>query len=514
MRRPLLTEEFWRRPGVHRLLFALAAAGVLFAKLGQTHLANYDDCFYAQKAKEMLRAGDWLTPTWAGEVRVENPPLFLWLMMLSYLALGVTNYAAILPSALAGVLCVVAVHRLAGELGMDDFAAWSAAFVLVTTQYFMKFAKHAMFDVFLALLFVLALLAYRRALTAERRWYLVVGLCTGAGILTKSVMGLFPLAVVVLHLVWTRRARELAQPWFAAGVATALATGLAWYAYQWGAYREELIGQYGWLLVSRAGAAASKPTAWWNVFDYFVSLGRNYWPWAPLALAGLWLAGRRAFAREAGGPAAAPPLDRDAARLLLVWLLVSIGVMSLAREKKLWYIMPAFPAFALLAAAAAAAWLRDPARRRTVMRGGYALLGVVALALNLTPLPASVDRRPDLQAVALAARDLVPAGERVLNLDAGYDSTNPQFLFYSDRSLTRPTRGPRGRAPRARRRRPRAADASRLRRRRGRRLGGLSGGLRLGRLAAGEGRAAGAAHPHPGRPLPLAGGAACVRLRA
>ena len=445
MRRPLLTEEFWRRPGVHRGLFALAAAGLLFAKLGQTHLANYDDCFYAQKAKEMLRAGDWLTPTWAGEVRVENPPLFLWLVMLSYLALGVTNYAAILPSALAGVLCVVAVHRLAGELGMDDFAAWSAAFVLVTTQYFMKFAKHAMFDVFLALLFVLALLAYRRALTGERRWYLAVGLCTGAGILTKSVMGLFPLAAVVLHLVWTRRARELAQPWFAAGVATALVTGLGWYAYQWGAHREELLGQYGWLLVSRAGAAASKPTAWWNVFDYFVSLGRDYWPWAPLALAGLWLAGRRAFARggdaSAAPPGAAPP-TREAARLLLVWLLVSVGVMSLAREKKLWYIMPAFPAFALLAAAAAAAWVRDPARRRRLMRGGYALLAAGALALNLTPLPASVDRRPDLQAVALAARDLVPAGERVLNLDAGYDSTNPQFLFYSDRSLTRPLGDP------------------------------------------------------------------------
>jgi len=440
--RPLLTEEFWRRPGVHRGLLALAAAGILFARLGDTHLANYDDCFYAQKAKEMLRGGDWLTPTWAGELRVENPPFFLWLMMLSFAALGVTNYAAILPSALAGVLCVVLVHRLAEELEMDAFAAWSAAFVLVTTQYFMKYAKHAMFDVFLTLLFVLAMLAYRRALAGERRWYLLVGLCTGVGIMTKSVMGCFPLATVVLHLLWTRRARELARPWFMAGAGVALVSGLSWYAYQLAVNREAVLAQYGWLIVSRAGAAGSKPTAWWNSLDYFVSLARNYWPWAPLAVAGMVLAVRRASARATGDAPLAPGLSRDAARLLLLWLLVTIGVMSLAREKKLWYIMAAFPGLALLAAAAAGAWVRGEAARRRLMRAGYGLLAALALALNLTPIPSAVDRRPDLQAVAMAARDLVPAGQRVLNLDAGYHSTNAQFLFYSDRSLTEPLGDP------------------------------------------------------------------------
>jgi 4-amino-4-deoxy-L-arabinose transferase-like glycosyltransferase len=442
--RPLLTEDFWRRPGVHRALLALAAAGILFARLGDTHLANYDDCFYAQKAKEMLHAGDWLTPRWAGELRVENPPLFLWLMMLSFLALGVTNYAAILPSALAGVLCVVLVHRLAEELEMDSFAAWGAAFVLVTTQYFMKFAKHAMFDVFLTMLFVLALLAYRRALAGRRGWYLVVGLCTGAGILSKSVMGLFPLAVIVLHLLWTRRARELARPWFWAGVGAALVSGFGWYAYQLAAHREAVLAQYGWLILSRAAGAPSKPTAWWNFFDYGVSLARNYWPWAPLALAGLVLAARRAFGRTLVVGAGTPPpaLSRDAARLLLVWLLVTVGVMSLAREKKLWYIMAAFPGCALLAAAAAAAWLRGETARHRVMRAGYGLLALLALALNLLPVPSAVDRRPDLQAVAMAARDLTPAGRRVLNLDAGYHSTNAQFLFYSDRSLTEPLGDP------------------------------------------------------------------------
>lgn len=435
-RPPLVTEAFWRSPGAQRWLLGLAAAGILFARLGQTHLANFDDCFYAEKAKQMLRGGDWLTPHWAGEVRLENPPLFLWLIALSFAVLGVTNYAAILPSALAGVLCVVLVHRLAEELGLDSFAAWGAAFVLVTTQYFLKYAKHAMFDVFLALLFVLAMLAYRRALAGDRRGYLVVGLCTGLGVLTKSVMGSFPLVAVALHLLWTRRAGELVRPAFVAGVAVALAAGLWWYAYQLAVRPAELVAQYRWLVWQRAVPEAGRPAAWWDVFDYLVSLAKTYWPWFPLAVAGAVLCVREALRREEAAPPGGP--GRDAARLLVVWLAVSIGVMSLAREKKLWYIMSAFPALAILSAAAAARWIGAERDRRRVMRAGYGLLALLVLVLNLTPVPSGVDRRPDLQTVALAARDLVPAGERVLNLDADYHGVNAQFLFYSDRSLTPP----------------------------------------------------------------------------
>ena len=108
----------------------------------------------------MLRTGDWITPSYDGQVSLDNPPLFLQLMAGSFLLFGVRDYAAILPSALSGVLCVVLLHALARRLRFGSFAAWAAAVVLLTTQYFLKYSRHAMFDVFLTLLFLLAIGAY------------------------------------------------------------------------------------------------------------------------------------------------------------------------------------------------------------------------------------------------------------------------------------------------------------------------------------------------------------------
>ena len=65
------------RPGAATLALALLALFIVFAHLGEGHLANFDDCYYAEKAKEMVGSGDWITPHYDGQVSLDNPPLFL-----------------------------------------------------------------------------------------------------------------------------------------------------------------------------------------------------------------------------------------------------------------------------------------------------------------------------------------------------------------------------------------------------------------------------------------------------
>ena len=64
-------------PRLHGALLVACAALVILARAGAGPLANYDDAYYAEKAKQMLRTGDWLTPRFAGIERLDNPPLFL-----------------------------------------------------------------------------------------------------------------------------------------------------------------------------------------------------------------------------------------------------------------------------------------------------------------------------------------------------------------------------------------------------------------------------------------------------
>ncbi|HEY6050408.1 MAG TPA: glycosyltransferase family 39 protein, partial [Thermoanaerobaculia bacterium] len=425
------------RPGVVAGLLALVAAALLFAHLGEGHLANFDDCYYAEKAKEMVRGGDWLTPHFAGVPRLDNPPLFLWLQSLAFLVFGVNDRAAIFWSALSGALCIPLLYLFARRrLELDPFESWGAAFVLLTTQYFLKYARHAMFDVFLTLLFLCAIDAYVRAVRGERRYFIVLGIAVGLGILTKSVLGLFPWMIAAVHLLATGRARLLRNGWFLSGAAVAGLIAAPWYVANFRLYGNQFVEEHlRWLLWRRGLGIGAGDRPWWSHFDYLRELAINYWPWLPFAAVGAGIAVRRA-AGPSAAPTGGPPAPgswspRDTARLLLVWFVVVVGVMSIGAEKKLWYVMSVFPCLALFAGLAAGAWIQSAEARRRVQVAGFALLGAAALAVWLFPIPLSKERRPDLQRIAIAARSRVPAGTTLLNLDAGYWKTVNQFLYYS-----------------------------------------------------------------------------------
>jgi 4-amino-4-deoxy-L-arabinose transferase-like glycosyltransferase len=106
-------------PRAQGALLVACAALILFARAGAGPLPNYDDAYYAEKAKQMLRTGDWLTPRFAGIERLDNPPLFLWLIAAAFAVMGVTSYAAVFWSALSGVACVGLTHMLATRLGRE-----------------------------------------------------------------------------------------------------------------------------------------------------------------------------------------------------------------------------------------------------------------------------------------------------------------------------------------------------------------------------------------------------------
>jgi 4-amino-4-deoxy-L-arabinose transferase len=423
-------------PRTQRFALVAVAALILLARIGRGTLANYDDCYYAEKAHEMLAGGDWLTPHFSGVMRLDNPPLFLWLIAASFRFFGAHDWAAILPSALAGVACVAVLHRLAMRLGADPFRAWCGSVVLLTTNYFLKYSDHAMLDVFLTLLFVLAMLAYRSAWEGSLRAWAAIGLLVGLGIMTKSVLGVFPLVVAWLHAAWSRRWRVA----FGAGPLLALLLAVLvpapWYATQLRLHREAFLTEHvRWLIWQRGFVIGRSAQTLGSHFAYFTEIARIDWPWLPFALVGVWTSARAAFARGGAGPRDAAWSPRDSARLLLLWPAVVLGVMSLVNEKKLWYVMSAFPALALLAALPLSAWARSvTARRRTVL-AGFALLALAGLVLAFTPWGLPPRRQPDVQDMADVARARVPASDAVLFAGGNYFAIAHQFVYYSGRRL-------------------------------------------------------------------------------
>jgi 4-amino-4-deoxy-L-arabinose transferase-like glycosyltransferase len=327
--------------------------------------------------------------------------------------------------------------RIARRIGFDAFGAFCAGAVLLTTQYFLKYAQHAMMDVILTLFFLLGVDGYLTGEEGRRRGFVELGLATGLGILMKSVLGVFPLLVVASHRIWLRRARALTDPGLWLAGAIALAVAAPWFVFQLVHHTDQFLDEHvRWLLWSRGLIEPGYGGFAHDLFGYPQRIASVYWPWLPFALGGIWLSGARAFDRSAERK------TRSSASLILLWLSVVIGIMSLGHVKKLWYVMSVFPCLALLSSIAIGRLLRSPASQARAMAWTMGVLAVFAGVVALTPLGPARTRQPDLQAMTRIVRANVPAGQKVLNLDAPYWELANQFLFYSDHDLTEPLADP------------------------------------------------------------------------
>ena len=98
------TDDDARRPVPNFVWIALALLAVTTYFLGlNLPLLGPDEPRYAQVAREMWQAGDWITPTLGGYPWFEKPALLYWLEIASFYVFGVSEFAARLGSALFGL---------------------------------------------------------------------------------------------------------------------------------------------------------------------------------------------------------------------------------------------------------------------------------------------------------------------------------------------------------------------------------------------------------------------------
>ena len=82
------------RKSLYIILLILFCGYLFLFGLGKMALVDPDEPFYAETAKEMLKRGEWLTPRIFGEPQFEKPPLYYWLIILSYKLFGINEFAS------------------------------------------------------------------------------------------------------------------------------------------------------------------------------------------------------------------------------------------------------------------------------------------------------------------------------------------------------------------------------------------------------------------------------------
>ena len=197
-------DSFWRVKGAF-LFIALAA--ILFIRLGASPIYILDEAKNAQCAREMLQRGDFIVPTFNGELRVDKPPLHYFFMMLSYKIFGVNEFAARFFSVVMGLLTVLATYYFT-KRSFNSAAAFCACLVLATSTHFLFEFRLSVPDPYLIFFITLGLFSSFRWLQENKVSQLYVSAAAFAlaalakGPLALALPGLCLLAWAITGKKW------------------------------------------------------------------------------------------------------------------------------------------------------------------------------------------------------------------------------------------------------------------------------------------------------------------------
>ena len=382
----------------------LVSAWGLLANSVQPNLVDPDEPRSALVMRLMAERGDWLVPRLPvvfhhdyphnpveGNTFVywDKPPLFFWLGAAAMKVLGPASFAARLPSALAYMAMVLLVYRVARWL-WDPEIGVVAGLVAGLAPLAMVMAHVARMEALLAMLTTAMLLGVVKLWSGVGRawlWTLVLYGAAGLGILTKGpVAVILPAAAVLLTVVLSRRWGDLARLRPLPGLMLMLAIASPWFIYMHLRYPAGADGAPGFSHaffisqhLARAATSAYGHGGWFPGYLLGVLLV-GFLPWTVFLPEACYRLFRKGWHDRRGQPAIL---------LVFAWAAVTVGAYSLSRSQMPHYVLPAFPALAVLIGGYVGGRLRLPQPSRLFavglgvsIAGAWSVLAVVAGVLT------------------------------------------------------------------------------------------------------------------------------------
>lgn len=361
---------------------------VMFTNLGTARLWDRDEPRNAGCALEMMQRGDLIVPIFNDELRFQKPVLVYWLIISAYELFGVNEFAARFWSAVLAVGSVLGTWAIGRRL-LDSRSAFFAGILLATSVMFVLAGRAATPDSTLVFCSTLALMFYVLGTFSPRplphtgpalrypgcwfpvpyRYVVAMYAMMGLGVLAKGPVGfVLPCAIIGMFMLlmrlpppelrgqgrqgrmarllaawvrpfrpahfwqtlWTMRPLTLvtviclvAGPWY---VLVGLETGGSWPRIF---LLNENLGRAATTLESHQG----------GVLYYPLTIIIGFFP-ASVFLGPMMFNVDRQITRQ--------HVRSPSFVFLVCWVLVQVGLFSLASTKLPSYITPCFPALALL----------------------------------------------------------------------------------------------------------------------------------------------------------------------
>ena len=348
----LVTHDKCQRVLAYFLPLVLCLALLFLVGLENRHLWGSDEPRVAGIVAEIARSGELVVPRLNGEPFLEKPPLYFWAASKIFDLHGENTYTARLPSAIAAICTVAVVFYFARSMGFSALTAFISAFILASSTGFWSIGRKCIIDMMLCLFTTCAVVCFfqsNRSSPIRMLWVIGFVLSLSCAVMTKGLVGLaIPLSALSAWLV-LKKDFSL-RTWGLLSIGSLLCLIPA--------------GIWIWSLYNTLGWDAVYEVAWINNFGrftgahhshikpfyfYIIRFPKNFFPWLlflPLAI----IFHLRKI-RE---------LNVHSSSLFFVaWLGIPFILLSLSAGKRDLYLLPLYPAAALLVGTAAGSILED-----------------------------------------------------------------------------------------------------------------------------------------------------------
>ena len=321
------------------LLLILIYAVLWFGTLNYRHLIPSDEGRYAEISREMLVTGDWVTPRYNGYKYFEKPPLQIWATATAFNLFGIGDWQARLWTALTGFLAILFIGFTGARI-YNARAGWIASLVLASSPMWVIGGHINSLDMGLSAFLIAALCSLLLAQTSPirsntRNWMWACWVFMGLATLSKGVIGLaIPGMVFVVYSITAWDWKIWKRLYIVSGTILFLAITAPWFFLV--AQRNPEFLEFFFIHehLQRFTQTAHSRTG--PIYFFIPLLVLGFLPWVmqiPGAIAQAWQERNRQF---------------SSGWLLTCWFAVIFGFFSLSQSKLPGYIIPIFPALALI----------------------------------------------------------------------------------------------------------------------------------------------------------------------
>jgi 4-amino-4-deoxy-L-arabinose transferase-like glycosyltransferase len=354
----------------------VAAIAPYFVGLNDSSIWDANEAFYVETPREMMERGDYISPTFNYEPRLNKPVLVYWVVAGFYHLFGVSPGVQRIPIALGAVAMIATAFLLAWAWapaacrvrrdaadGPDpaplplrpvEAGLWAALGLAINPRLLM-FARRIIIDIYISMFLALTLLffALSERFPERRRLFLILMYAAaGLGALTKGPIALvLPALVFAAYLAIHGELSRIRSMMLPAGAAVVAAILAPWYAALyvregWGPIWTFVLGENVARYTDGVGVNSDR-----GPLFYLPVLLSDSLPWSLFlpAAAAIWWRARRGTPGEPG---------TRHLTLLWLWTIVIVLFFTASAAKQDLYIFPVVPAVGALAGIAIMVGLR------------------------------------------------------------------------------------------------------------------------------------------------------------